>query len=75
MVLSLDFHKAVKSRLWLSLPGSGPNFCKQRFKYHFRILKCLKRKNNYVEHLRKLVFGHMYVVQGFPLKNSIFFQR
>ena len=60
VVLDLrGFHKAAKSRLWLSLPGSGLNFCKQRLQYDCHIffslqnLKCLKIKYKFVEHLPK----------------------
>ena len=62
------FHKDAKSRLWLSPPGSGLNFCKQRLKYGHQIffslqnLKYLKTKKKYIGHHDKLIFRHIYAV-------------
>ena len=74
MVLDLESFTS----LWLSLSGSGLNFCKQRFKdgrhifFSLQNLKCLKTKNEYIEHLTKAVFGSLYVVTRFSISKQHF---
>ena len=72
----------AKSKFWLSLSGSGLNFCKQRLKYGRSIflslqnLKCLKIKNKYItEHLPMLPFRYIYVDARFSVEKQQFLQR
>ena len=59
--------------LWLSLPGSGLNFC---ICMYFLTLKfeMLEKKNKCVQHFPELVFGYMYVVTRLSniFQNNIF---